>query len=94
MTPTAGYNYAIDPETLAFHNALPATLPSPVFEGQRPPNTISAVGCPVTWGNNGDYVNDPPSSPATCTGAQFNFIFWPYGACKLRISELPTFKSS
>jgi hypothetical protein len=91
MDPTAAFNFAIDSSTLAFHNTLPSTLPSPVFESQAPPNTITATGCPITWGSNGASADDPPASPATCTGSQFNFIFWPYGSAKLRIAELPTF---
>jgi len=92
--PTVNWEYAIDPTTLAFHNTLPETLPNPVYDSQQPPNTITAVGCPITWTTTSGSADDPPSSPATCTGDTFNFIFWPYGSTKLRIGELPWFNSS
>jgi hypothetical protein len=42
--PTAGYNCSINIKTLASHNTLLATLPSPISEGQKPPVTITAQG--------------------------------------------------
>ncbi|EJD54087.1 hypothetical protein AURDEDRAFT_157341 [Auricularia subglabra TFB-10046 SS5] len=89
-----GWQYAIDPSTLEFHpSTLTGALPSPVYDSQKPPVTISARGCPVEWSTSSGSAEDPPRN-ATCMGSTFNFIFWPYGSTKLRLAELPTFKSA
>lgn len=76
--------------TLEFRpNTLNGSLPVPVFDSQRPPVQIHAVGCPIDWTTAGA----PPSSVA-CKGDKFDFIFWPYGSTKLRVGELPPFDSS
>jgi hypothetical protein len=74
MNPTAPWNFAIDPDTLVFHasDAHPGSLPSPIFEGQAPPNTITATGCPVAWvSSKGASTDNPPAGPATYTGTSF-----------------------
>ncbi|KAJ6628514.1 hypothetical protein B0H10DRAFT_2173316 [Mycena sp. CBHHK59/15] len=90
-----GWAYAVDPTTLTFHaNANPGkALPAPVFDSQQPPVTITATACPIDWTTKSGSADDPPSSPATCTGNTFEFIYWPYGSTKLRLGELPTFSA-
>ncbi|KZV90509.1 hypothetical protein EXIGLDRAFT_740764 [Exidia glandulosa HHB12029] len=89
-----GWQFAIDPATLAFlPNTLNGSLPTPIFRAETPPVRISAQGCPVNWTTTSGSADDPPSNP-TCTGDEFQFIFWPYGSTKLRLAELPTFKST
>ncbi|KAF9530548.1 hypothetical protein CPB83DRAFT_905197 [Crepidotus variabilis] len=90
---TAAWQYAIDPSTFRFHagTALP-TLPSPIYDAEKPSLSISVTACPISWSTAGDtFVSSPPTSP-NCTGSTTTIKLIPYGATKLRISEFPVFK--
>ncbi|KAF8892910.1 hypothetical protein BD779DRAFT_1765810 [Infundibulicybe gibba] len=78
---TTAWQYAIDPATLKFNNAPPASgkLPSPVFDSGKPPLTITATACSIAWSTAGDtFASAPPTNP-TCTGAQKTITLTPYG---------------
>ncbi|KAF4613200.1 hypothetical protein D9613_011183 [Agrocybe pediades] len=92
---TVNWQYAIDPATLKFNGGSPpSTLPSPIFDSGKPPMSITATACPISWAKAGDtFAASPPTSPA-CTGSQTTIKLIPYGATKLRIGEFPVFKSN
>ncbi|KAG6829924.1 hypothetical protein H0H92_002947 [Tricholoma furcatifolium] len=93
---TTAWQYAIDPNTLQFNNAPPASgvLPSPVFDSGMSPLSITVTACSISWDTAGDtFAASPPESPA-CTGAQQTLTLTPYGITKLRIGEFPVFSSS
>ncbi|KAF5313805.1 hypothetical protein D9758_017919 [Tetrapyrgos nigripes] len=93
---TAAWQYAIDPSTLKFVNKPPSSgkLPSPVYDSNLPPLSITVTACPITWKTAGStFASAPPTNPA-CTGAQKTITLTPYGSTKLRIGEFPVFKST
>jgi DUF1680 family protein len=93
---TAAWQYAIDPSTVKFSTTASSStkLPSPIFDSGKPPLIITATACPIAWSIAGNtFAAQPPTSPA-CTGAETTVTLRPYGSTKLRIGELPVFKSS
>ncbi|KAI5116455.1 hypothetical protein M0805_006176 [Coniferiporia weirii] len=93
---TAAWQYAIDPATLKFNAGVPAggTLPSPVFDTDLPPFTITATACLIAWPEAGNTFASSPPENVTCIGNTANITLWPFGATKLRISEFPVFDST
>jgi len=91
---TAAWNYAIDPATLKFTPKTVSTLPSPIFDSNLPPVSITVTACPISWPTSGSLIATSPPQNATCTGAQKTITLTPYGSTKLRIGEFPTFKST
>jgi len=91
---TSAWNYAIDPATLKFTPRTVSTLPSPVFDSNLPPVSITVTACPISWPTSGSLITTSPPQNATCTGAQKTLTLTPYGSTKLRIGEFPTFKST
>jgi hypothetical protein len=78
---TAAWQYAIDPSTLKFVNRPPASgkLPSPVFDSNLPPLSITVTACPINWKVAGStFAASPPTNPA-CTGAKKTITLTPYG---------------
>ncbi|KAJ7935218.1 hypothetical protein B0H13DRAFT_1700191 [Mycena leptocephala] len=88
------WQFAIDPDTLAFTNTPPMSgvLPSPIYDAGLPPFTLSVSACPIDWPVAGDMFAAPPPENPTCLGAFQNITLWPFGAAKLRISEFPVAK--
>jgi hypothetical protein len=78
--PAGAWEYAIDPNTLAFHAASVAGgLPSPVFDKGKPPVTLSVSACPIDWPVAGDLFAGPPPENPVCLGAWRTLTLWPFG---------------
>jgi hypothetical protein len=94
FTPTGSWNYAIDPSTLAVHtNTTNSPLPYLVWGTAAQPLSMTATACQINWGVINNAAGNPPPSPATCTGAHTTVTLRPYGGTRLRIGQIPTFKS-
>lgn len=75
------WQFAIDPDTLAFTNTPPMSgvLPSPIYDAGLPPFTLSVSACPIDWPVAGDMFAAPPPENPTCLGAFQNITLWPFG---------------
>ncbi|KAL0575629.1 hypothetical protein V5O48_006354 [Marasmius crinis-equi] len=98
LDPSASWQVAIDATTLKFNgdansSNLAGTSSASVFSQSGAPVSMSATGCPISWNVVANSADAPPSSPAVCTGGENGVKLIPYGAAKLRMSELPTFAS-
>ncbi|KAJ8078227.1 hypothetical protein PM082_000433 [Marasmius tenuissimus] len=99
LDPTSAWQVAIDPATLKYNgdansSNLDGTSSSSAFSQSGAPVSMSVTGCPVSWNVVTNAADAPPSSPAVCTGSENSVKLIPYGAAKLRMSEMATFASA
>ncbi|OZJ05495.1 hypothetical protein BZG36_01897 [Bifiguratus adelaidae] len=87
--PTSTWQNALVTSSLKY-NGDANSLPQTVWQSSTPPVSISANVCPITWNVVTNSADAPPNSPATCTGGVTSVNLIPYGAAKLRITEMPT----
>lgn len=79
---TTPWQFAIDPNTLEFHNDPPedGALPSPIFDYELPPLSMSVTACPIIWPIAGNtFTSSPPQSPVACAGDNQTVILRPFG---------------
>ncbi|KAH7106279.1 hypothetical protein BKA62DRAFT_288846 [Auriculariales sp. MPI-PUGE-AT-0066] len=82
------WQYAIDPTTFLFEQSS-AAVPTPVWDTNGPPLSITVVACEVKWNLAGTtYAAVPPTRPV-CVGAKKRIRLTPFGSTKLRIGEFP-----
>ncbi|KAG7095934.1 hypothetical protein E1B28_006618 [Marasmius oreades] len=88
---TSEWRFAVDPKTAkAVGGAAPGdTLPSPIFDSNKPPVSIEISGCTIDWDEAGQTFANPPPEKPKCNGAVQKLKLTPYGATNLRISEFP-----
>ncbi|KAJ8090384.1 hypothetical protein PM082_018980 [Marasmius tenuissimus] len=87
--PTASWQYGIETASLKY-NGDASTLQSTPWSRSGAPVSITANGCLVDWNVVTNTADGPPSSPASCKSAKQEVRLIPYGAAKLRISEMPS----
>ncbi|KAG7098133.1 hypothetical protein E1B28_000103 [Marasmius oreades] len=98
LDPSSSWQVAIDPSSLKWNGDTNSTNltqsgSGSVFAPGGAPVSISATMCPIIWSVVKNTADVPPVSPAVCTGAESEVKLIPYGAAKLRMSELPNFQS-
>lgn len=91
---TSPWNYAIDPNTLAYHGPEGGgtELASPLFGPGAPPGWISAMACKIEWPMvfNDSVVGFPPTGDAkACMGGSEEVRLVPYASAKTHMAELP-----
>jgi hypothetical protein len=79
LDPAADWAYAIDPSTFQFANTGETDLPSPIFDENLPPVSITVDGCLVEWATAGDLFADAPPQSPSCTGDRQTLKLTPYG---------------
>ncbi|KAF9265063.1 hypothetical protein L218DRAFT_924877 [Marasmius fiardii PR-910] len=87
--PTSSWQYAFDVSSLKYSGDA-TTLQQHVWSNSAAPVSISANACVVDWNEATNTADQPPSSPASCKGARQQIKLIPYGAAKLRVTEMPT----
>ncbi|KAK1227875.1 hypothetical protein PQX77_009118 [Marasmius sp. AFHP31] len=87
--PTMSWQYGIETASLKY-NGDASTLQSTPWSRSGAPVSITANGCLVDWNVVTNTADAPPSSPATCNSAKQEVRLIPYGAAKLRMSEMPS----
>ncbi|KIW64641.1 hypothetical protein PV04_09564 [Phialophora macrospora] len=94
ILPRQPWNVAIDTTTLKFYeypNRYDEWLPHPIWHEERPPVSVSALGCQIDWSLRDGYAPNPPLKGwRNCTGRAFPVELRPYGSAKLHMAELPT----
>ncbi|KAL0577862.1 hypothetical protein V5O48_004134 [Marasmius crinis-equi] len=95
----SSWQVAIDASTLKYNSDanssnLAGSSSASLFRRHSAPVSISATVCPISWKIITNAADAPPSSPANCIGSESEIELIPYGAAKLRMSELPMFVSS
>ncbi|KAF9263766.1 DUF1680-domain-containing protein [Marasmius fiardii PR-910] len=98
LDPTSAWQVAIDPSTLRYNGDANSTNLAQlgagnVFASSGAPVSISVNVCPISWNVVTNAADAPPTSPAVCTGAETGVKLVPYGAAKLRISEMPSYNT-
>jgi len=88
-SPTSAWQYAISTSNLTY-NGDSETVPQYPWSDSALVS-ISANACPITWNVVSNSADQPPSSPATCTGNHVPVRLVPYGNAKLRMTEMPTY---
>lgn len=78
----SNWQYALNASSLVFNPAQDnSTVPSPVYDTNGPPLSITGTACPIGWNLGGDtYAANPPVN-ATCTGGAVKLTLIPYGVC-------------
>ncbi|KAL0570226.1 hypothetical protein V5O48_011734 [Marasmius crinis-equi] len=87
--PTTSWQYAIDTSSLKY-NGDATSLQSRPWSRSGAPVSITANACLVNWNVATNTADGPPTSPATCTASRQQVKLIPYGAAKLRMSEMPS----
>lgn len=90
LNPVSAWQYAIDTSSLSY-NGDATSLAQYVWSETGSPVSISASVCPISWNVVTNAADTPPTSPASCTGNSQIVKLLPYGAAKLRITEMPSF---
>ncbi len=91
LTPKSDWNYAYTSDEL---KVIPQRIDAIPFSSQQPPLVIETKGVKIDWGKNEKF-------PALCArlpqstapiGKEETITLYPYGAAKLRMTELPKIK--
>ena len=94
ILPREPWNVAIEPSSLKFYeypNRYHKDLPHPIWDEERPPLSVSALGCQIDWElKDGSAPKPPLTGQRNCTGRAFPVELRPYGSAKLHMAELPT----
>jgi hypothetical protein len=86
--PTSTWQVAIDPSTLSYQSTPADSLPNPIWEAWQPPMQITATVCTISWPQEQNWADDPPTNP-TCVGDSYQVNLVAYASSRLHMAELP-----
>jgi len=94
ITPTKPWNFALKVNSRDLESSFKFSYKGSVgplpFSETGSPVQVSAQGRQINWGVDRHAAVNPPASPVTATTPLVNLQLLPFGAVRLRMTELPT----